>query len=120
MQLSRFTWKALLALILAAFFLVGAVGNIFVSEQIAADYARWGYPDWFHVLTGLLELLAAALLLLKPLRFLGGLVGASIMIAASATVLLHGEYLHSIAPLVVLIIAVSVAWLHRPQRDGKP
>ena len=35
----EFSWKSILAYLLAAFFLVGAIGNTFVSEEIAADYA---------------------------------------------------------------------------------
>lgn len=38
-------WKPLLAWALAAFFVVGGIGNIFVSAEIAEDYRRWGYPD---------------------------------------------------------------------------
>ena len=116
MQPKRFSWTTLLVFLLGAFFLVGAIGNIFVSEQIAADYARWGYPEWFHYITGLLELVAAVLLALRRQRFWGALVSAGVMVSATATVLLHGEYPHAIAPLVVLTIASTVAWLHRPQR----
>jgi len=69
MKSTEFSWKTLLAYLLATFFLVGAVGNIFASDDMAADYARWGYPAWFHYLTGLLELIASALLMSKSLRF---------------------------------------------------
>lgn len=110
MKLPEFSWKVLLAWLLAAFFLIGAIGNIFVSEQIATDYARWGYPGWFHYLTGSLELITAMLLALKSLRFWGAVLGAVLMIAASSTVVLHREYAHAIAPLVVLALSVAVGW----------
>lgn len=54
---------ATLAWLLAAFFLFGAYGNTFLSEENAAAYAAWGYPGWFHYVTAALELTAALLLL---------------------------------------------------------
>lgn len=104
MNLARFSWRTLLAYLLATFFLVGSMGNIFVSEGIAADYTRWGYPTWFHYVTGFLELAAAVLLWVAAWRFWGALLGAAVMLAAAATVMLHGEYVHAIAPLVVVAI----------------
>lgn len=35
------------------------------------------------------------------------------MVGASATVLLHGEYVHAIAPLTVLAVAITVGWLNK-------
>jgi len=64
----EFSWKSILAYLLAAFFLVGAIGNTFVSEEIAADYARWGYPDGFHFVTAAFELGVAGLLPFKRTR----------------------------------------------------
>ncbi len=114
MNLAKFSWKALLAYLLAVFFLIGALGNIFVSEEIAADYARWGYPIWFHYVTGSLELVTALLLAVASLRFWGALLGVAVMLAACATVVLHGEHAHAIAPLGILAVAVAVAWFNKP------
>lgn len=41
MNLSKFSWKASLALLLAAFFLMSSISNIVATGQIAADYSRW-------------------------------------------------------------------------------
>lgn len=114
MSMTNFSWKAVLAFLLAAFFLIGAIGNIFVPPQIAADYARWGYPSWFHYVTGLLELSTAILLAIKSLRFWGAVLGAVVMLGAAGTVLLHGEFSHAIAPLVVLAVSLVVVWFNKP------
>ncbi|MCB5190433.1 DoxX family protein [Methylobacillus arboreus] len=113
--MTKFSWRTAQAFLLSAFFLIGAIGNIFASEQIAADYARWGYPDWFHYVTGSLELITAILLALKPLRFWGAALGTAIMGGAAATVLLHGEYAHAVAPLVILALSVLVGWFNKPK-----
>lgn len=114
MNLTNFPWKSILALLLAAFFLIGAGGNIIAPPGIVADYARWGYPSWFHYVTGLLELSAAILLAIKSLRFWGAAIGAAAMVGAAATVLWHDELTHSIAPLVVLTLCLVVGWVNKP------
>lgn len=106
-------WKSALAWLLAAFFVLGGVMNIFVSPETAADYQRWGYPDWFHYVTGALELTAAALLISSQTRFYGAILAALVMIGAATTVLSNGELSHSVAPLVVLAVAAFVAYLNR-------
>lgn len=114
MSVANFSWKAFLAFLLAAFFLVGSVGNIILPPEVAADYARWGYPSWFHYVTGWLELIAAILLAIKALRFWGAALGSAVMVGAAGTVLLHGEFTHAVAPLVVLAISIVVGWFNKP------
>lgn len=117
MKTAGFPWKALLAWLLAAFFLIGSIGNLLAPEQLLADYARWGYPRWFHYVTGSLELVAAILLASRSLRFPGAVLGAAIMLAASATVLFHGEHAHAMAPLVVLAFSAAIGWFDRPTKN---
>lgn len=105
----RVDWRAILAWLLAIFFLVGAFGNTFVSPEIAADYARWGYPAGFHYLTAIMELATAVMLIIKPLRLYGALLGSAVMAAAVATVVVHGEFSHAVPPAVVLAVCVIVA-----------
>jgi hypothetical protein len=105
----RVDWRAILAWLLAIFFLVGAFGNTFVSPQIAADYARWGYPAGFHYLTAIMELAAAIMLIVRSLRFYGALLGSAVMAAAIATVVVHGEFSHAVPPAFVLGVCAIVA-----------
>ncbi|MBR1235150.1 DoxX family protein [Bradyrhizobium sp. AUGA SZCCT0177] len=104
-------WGNVVVWLLAAFFLVGAFGNTFVSTEIAADYARWGYPENFHYLTAFLECTTTVMLILKPLRLYGSLLGGAVMLAAAGTVVSHGEYAHAVPPLVVLGVCAFVAVL---------
>ena len=98
--------RVLLNGLLVAFFLVGGFGNVFASDRILADYAQWGYPAWFHYLTGAMEVSTAALLIIERTRIAGVFLGSAVMIAAAGTVVLHGEYLHAIAPMVVLTLVL--------------
>jgi len=103
-------WVSILAWLLAAFFVVGAIGNLIAPPAIAEDYRRWGYPDWFHFITGGLELAAAILLALRPFRLAGIGLAAALMSAALLTVLVHREYGHAVAPVIVLAVTALVCW----------
>lgn len=72
----RINWPFVLRWALAAFFVFGGFGNIFASQTILADYVRWGYPHWFHYVTGLLELSVTAVLILWPRRIYGPILAA--------------------------------------------
>ena len=103
--------NATLAWLLAAFFLFGAYGNTFLSEENAAAYAAWGYPGWFHYVTAALELAAALLLLRAITRPVGAGLGAMVMAAAVLTTLVNADYDHSTAPSVVLLVSLTVLGL---------
>lgn len=119
MNRKKLSWKSILAWLLVSFFFVGAMGNIFVSENIAADYARWRYPDWFHYVTGSLELITAILLALRSSRLWGALLGSLVMVGAILTLLVHQEFGHAIAPLIVLFLSGVTAWANRTARGGQ-
>ncbi|PVM78481.1 DoxX family protein [Caulobacter radicis] len=109
-SLQRPRWAPVLAWLLAAFFVFGAVGNLLAPPDIAESYRRWGYPDWFHVVTGVLELAAAGLLAWRRARPVGAGLAATVMGAAVLTVLLHRDWGHLPPPLIVLALSVLAGW----------
>jgi hypothetical protein len=110
-HMSKISWRQVLAWALAAFFVAGSLGNIFAARSIIEEYARWGYPTWFHFVTGSLELTTAALLVWAPTRLWGAALGCTVMCAALGTVIIHGEYGHAAPPLVVAGLAIVVGWV---------
>ena len=115
-QVSKITWRQVLAWALAAFFVAGSLGNLFAPRSIYEEYLKWGYPHWFHFVTGSLELTAAVLLARAPSRLWGAVLGCTIMCAALGTVIMHGEYAHAALPLVVAGLAILVGWITWRQR----
>jgi hypothetical protein len=105
--MSKISWRQILPLALAAFFVVGSLSNIFAPASIYEEYLRWGYPNWFHFVTGSLELTTAVLLAQARTR----LWGCTVMLAALATVTLHGEYGHGVPPLIVATLSIVVGWI---------
>lgn len=112
-------WKLILAWLLAAFFVFGGIGNIFASESILTDYQRWGYPSWFHYITGVLELAAAALIAMRSTKLAGAALASLVMLAAAGTVLAHGELTHAIVPLLVLCVALTMGFLEWRAGHGR-
>ena len=109
--MSKISWSQVSALALAAFFVVGSLINIFAPGSTYEEYLRWGYPHWFHFVTGSLELTAAVLLARAPTRLWGAALGCTVMLAALATVTLHGEYGHGMPPLVAATLSIVVGWI---------
>lgn len=104
-------WRHIFAGLLSAFFIVGGAVNLFAPPEILQDYQTWGYPDWFHYVTGALEWSAAVLMAIPLTRLAGSILAAAIMTAAAATVLSHGEYVHGLQPLIVLVLVCLNGWL---------
>lgn len=104
-------WRHIFAWLLTAFFLLGGFLNIFASPEQIEEYVAWGYPGWFHYVTGTLEWTSAVLMAIPLTRLAGSLLAAAVMVAAAGTVLLHGEYAHALAPLVVLCLVGLNGWL---------
>jgi DoxX-like family len=109
--MSKISWGQISALTLAAFFVAGSLGNIFAPKSIYEEYLGWGYPRWFHFVTGSLELTTAVLLAREQTRLWGSALGCIVMLAALATVTLHGEYGHGVAPLIAAALSILVGWI---------
>lgn len=106
--MTDFTFVGLIAYMLAAFFVVGAVVNFILPAKMRDDYRRWGYPAGFNVVTGALELLAAILIVVPSTRLWGIALAAVVMLAAVATTLRHDGPKASTAPVVALVLTVCV------------
>lgn len=105
------TITTVLAWLLATFFLFGTAVNLRMPENVRQDYARWGYPGWFHYVTAVLELATAIMLLFPVARPLGALLGIGIMAAAAGTVLIHREYKHAVLPSLIFFLLGLLWWM---------
>jgi hypothetical protein len=106
--MSNLSWITLFTWALAAFFVAGAVINTFAVKMVGPEYHRWGYPDWFHFVSGALELAVALLLPAMQTRLIGVGLGSAIMLAAIATVVRHREYRRAAPPFIVLVLLAII------------
>lgn len=103
-----------LRLLLAAFFLFMATKNLAGNEQMAGDFARWGYPDWFRVLTACLQIGGAIVLLLPGVSFWGAVLLGCVLLGATFTRLRFDGAAAALVPLAFLVLTVGLAVIYRP------
>lgn len=93
------------------FVLVGLLK--FQDPTWARSFARWGYPDGFYMVIGVLEALGGAALLVPRLTTYAALLLVTVMAGAVVTHLVHGEMQRLPVPLVYLLLVALVGWLRR-------
>ena len=103
--------ESILTLIAAVLFAIAGVVNLARPSAVKRDFARWGYPAWFQLLCGVLELLSAALLLGQQTRVLGLTLAGAIMIGALFTLVRNREPFGHLAPALLFsaLIVATVA-----------
>ncbi len=106
-----------LSALLAALFLYAGVPKILGTGEAPEHFAHWGYPAWFCVLIGLVEVAGGVALLVPPIAFYAaGMLGV-VMIGAIYTHLIKAAPGVPI-PTVCLILLALIAYLRRP--SGPP
>lgn len=82
------------------------------SKQMVDEFTRYGMPQWFRVITGLLEIAGAALLVAgiwnNSLVVYGGLLLTVIMVGAVITHLRIKDPVSKIGMPIILIILTLV------------
>ncbi|PQV50094.1 DoxX family protein [Paraburkholderia sp. BL21I4N1] len=111
MAFNTASFESILATIAAVLFAIAGVVNLSGRGAVKHDFARWGYPAWFHLLCGALELLSAALLFGPQTRVLGLLLAGAIMLGALVTLLRNREPFGHLAPALIfaaVVVATAV------------
>ncbi len=108
------TALAVVRVLMAAFFLFMAWRNLSGDATLAADFERWGYPDWFRVTTGVLQAVGAIALIISPVSFLGALVLAGVLLGAITTHLVNDPPATALSALVFLVVAFGLLFAYRP------
>lgn len=105
------SFESILVMILAVLFAVAGVVNLARPGAVKRDFARWGYPAWFQLLCGALELFSAVLLFGRQTRVLGLTLAGAIMIGAIITLVRNREPFRHLAPALIFsaLIVVTVA-----------
>ena len=99
----------LVTILLVVLFATQGFAKFSSTHRWAQDFANWGYPIWFRILVGVLELATVPLLLIPRTAGYGASVIGVIMLGGMFTRVLHGEsagVIHEIVPLVFALIVV--------------
>lgn len=103
-----------LRILLAVFFVFMASKNLMGDQQMVSDFARWGYPGWFRLLTAVLQIVGAVLLLLPSISFYGAVLLGCILVGAIVTHLRFDPPPTTISPIVFLVLTLALALWYRP------
>ena len=96
-------------LLVAGFFGAGLV-NIVGTRAMRAEYVAWGYPEWWHWVTGGLEIVTATSIAIPLLRGAGIGLGTLVILAAVVTLLRHRAY-SQLPPAVAFLVVIALVVL---------
>jgi hypothetical protein len=100
---------SILVMLLTALFAISGVVNLAGLGPVKRDFARWGYPTWFRLLCGALELSSAGFLLAQQTRLLGLALQGVVMAGALFTLLRNREPFRHLAPALIFSALVVIA-----------
>ncbi len=105
---------------LFAFAMLGAGATKLMADpmHVTNFVDNWGFGTGFMYFTGVVEVVTAVLLVARPTRFYGALLGTATMLGAFATHLMFAEWGGLGAPIVLGALAVLTAWAHRPGAEA--
>jgi uncharacterized membrane protein YphA (DoxX/SURF4 family) len=96
------------ALILAAAMAIGGTLNLAGPAFVREEFARWGYPGWLRPAVGVVEWVAALLLLLPATRPFGAALALAVLVGVLASLARDRAWLRCEYPAVLLVIALLV------------
>ncbi len=100
-------WPVWLTYILVAFFGITGVANLIASEKTRKQFVAWGFPSWFNLANGAIQLTAAVLLLMDGTRVLGLGLGLLVAIGVIVAMIWNREFAH-LPPGVILLVVVLI------------
>jgi uncharacterized membrane protein YphA (DoxX/SURF4 family) len=104
----------ILSVVLALAFLSAGGTKLLSNDEAALDFEEFGYPPWFAVFTGLLEVAGAVLIVIPVTRFHGAALLACVMAGAVFTHVRAEQFGMLLPPVMLLVLASVVAWLRCP------
>lgn len=111
----RATWPVLgLSGLLVLLFLSAGTTKLIGMQMHVEHFAKWGYPDWFRLVIGAVEVVGAVLLLVPKMAFYAACVLAVQMLGAAYTHLVNDEAANAPFPLVLFALLAYIAYARRP------
>ena len=101
--------------LLALLYVGAGVPKVVGVESAVTGFQSMGYPAWFRVVIGVIEIGGGVALLIPRLAFYGAGALGVVMIGAAYTLVVHGEPGIAI-PIVCLLLLATLAYLRRPTR----
>ena len=110
-----FTWG--LSIVLALLF-VGVGASKITSPGWAERFADGGYPGWFRLVVGVVELGAGLALLVPAVRPYATLVLIVVMLGATATHVVHAEGPRAVVTIALTALMAALWTMSRRAASG--
>ncbi len=113
-------WKSItlwvVSILLTVMFIISGSGKLINPAQASAMFVNYGYPAWFALVIGVVEVVGGVLLLVPRVAFIAAGALSAVMAGAAFTHLkTAGEAPRAAVPVVLLILSVIVALARRPK-----
>lgn len=91
-------------------------GWLKVTDDVSwvRDFRRWGYPDWFRTLVGIVELTSMVLLIIPRSASYGAGLFAVVMLGAIFTHATHNEFGRLPFNSLLLGLSLIIVFARRP------
>lgn len=106
--------------LLAALYLAAGGSKLLGAQQHLEHFSKWGYPGWFRLLIGAVEVAAGIALLVPRAAFLASLTLAVVMAGAVYTHFRHDEAAQAVVPVVLLALVALVGYVRWSQSRNAP
>ena len=110
---AKFVGTWLPAVLLVLIFVPQGLSKFSDASGWAKAFRFWGYPDWFRITIGVLELLATLLLIGGRTAALGAIIIILVMLGGMATHLIFEGGRHMTSEVVPLVLATIVLVIRR-------
>jgi uncharacterized membrane protein YphA (DoxX/SURF4 family) len=98
-----------MAIFLAYVFSQQGIAKFSPTSGWATAFRAWHYPDWFRVAVGVVEVMAAALVLIPRTAFAGGVLIATVMLGGMGTHVWWGRPGQVTSEILPLFLSTMVA-----------
>ena len=112
-RIAKIIGKWIPALLLILIFAPQGYAKFSDTSGWAKAFRTWGYPDWFRIAIGAIELLAVALLLWGRPAAVGAILIICVMLGAWGTHIAFDNGRHMTSEVVPLVLSVIVLIVRR-------
>jgi putative oxidoreductase len=114
-----------LEVLLGLMFLMAGIMKIGGAKMHVENFKKWGMPQWFRVVTGLVELVGAVAMIIgiwEPswAAWAGLWLGFTMLVGVGVHIRIKDPAKQSIAAVVLLILSAVVVIIHSPELANFP
>lgn len=105
-------WAVTVPLVLL--YLTAGVPKLLGSPDAMAGFEHFGYPQWFRVVVGVVEVVGALALLWPRVTAVAAAALAAVMAGAAWSHVRVGESPDAALPAILCVLLVAIAWVRWP------